>query len=130
MNDLYTLDAPQLYTQKEDICSIVTDKNGLIMGINSKFSEVCGYDLMEVIGKPHSMFFDSDFETVIEDILLMVSNGNDWEGYVKKLTKCGESFWVHLTANSIGVNGDFLSICRIVLDEEMAELTAHTPFAI
>lgn len=122
------LNTPKSNINNEDVCSIVSDGNGMIMGISNRFSEVCGYDLTEVIGKPHSMFFDTEFETIIEEMSQTVLNGHLWEGYVKKITKYGESIWVHLTAHPIGENGDFLSICRMVLDEEIAELTSNYTF--
>jgi PAS domain S-box-containing protein len=107
---------------EEHIFVLLADKNGTIVSINNKLSSDCGYNLTDVIGQPFTMLFHPEMiETVIEDLLNTVSSGRTWKGYLKRLNKAGESFWVHSTISPMEAEGGFLSSCRKALDEEISD---------
>jgi PAS domain S-box-containing protein len=121
------MDYQDAEVHKEE-CVLLADKDGIIVSINNKFSEDFGYDLTDIVGQSFIMLFHPIItETIIKDLLHTLSNGEIWNGYLKRLPKTGESFWVHSTISPIESTSGFLSSCRKVLDEEIPIIDSLYP---
>jgi len=72
-----------------------TDPRGVITYANDYFVEICGYDKLELIGKPHNIIRHPDMPKVI--FKLMWERLKKREGIfaaVKNLAKDGKYYWV------------------------------------
>lgn len=99
---------------------LLADKEGIILSINSQFRKNFDYDVTDVVGQSFKMLFHPiSIEVIIDDLLNTLSNGEIWNGYLKRVPKNGEPFWVHSTISPIEPTGGFLSSCRKVLEEEI-----------
>ena len=101
-----------------------TDAKGTILFANSDFCKIAGYELDELIGKPHNMVRHKDMpKKAFKSLWETVQSGNIWTGYVKNATKDGGFYWVYATVYPFescdGGNG-FLSCRRKATKEEIA----------
>ncbi len=72
-----------------------TDLSGRIVFANRKFSEMSGYTMDELMGKPHSIIRHSDMPKVcFQDMWDTIGEGRTWQGYVKNLRKDRKFYWV------------------------------------
>jgi PAS domain S-box-containing protein len=76
----------------------VTDRDGTITKVNSRFAEISKYSDQELIGQNHRLlksgyhsqeFFDNMWKTI--------SSGQIWEGEIKNKAKDGSFYWVKTT---------------------------------
>ena len=75
-----------------------TDEKGVITFANDDFCKIAGYDLDELIGKPHSIVRHSDMpKAAFKSLWDTVRSGQTWTGYVKNATKDGGYYWVFAT---------------------------------
>lgn len=75
-----------------------TDINGIITHVNDAFVEISGYEVDELIGKPHYILRHPDMpKAAYEDLWNTVEAGQKWHGYVKNLCKDGSHYWVYAT---------------------------------
>ncbi|TGL16993.1 PAS domain-containing sensor histidine kinase [Leptospira yanagawae] len=104
----------------------VTDANGTITRVNSKFVNLCGYTESEIIGKNHRIlnaaYHPKEFWTGLwKDI----KSGNTWEGIIKNKSKDGNYFWlqtfIHPLYDEKNQIESFLSI-RFDITEEIEAL--------
>ena len=76
----------------------ITDIDGNITFVNSKFEEITGYSSDELIGKNHrilnSGLHNAEFW---EEMYHEVSHGNIWHGEVRNIAKNGNFYWVDTT---------------------------------
>jgi PAS domain S-box-containing protein len=112
----------------EKECVLLVDKDGIIASINNQFSKDFDYDIIDIIGQPFiALFHPAIIENIIKDLLHTLSIGETWKGYLKRLPKTGEPFWVHSTISPIESTGGFLSSCRKVLDTEIPLIDSLYP---
>lgn len=76
----------------------VTDVEGSITYVNSKFEEISGYSQAELIGKNHRILNSGDkskeyWQNMYNDI----SSGIVWNDEIKNINKSGEEYWVDTT---------------------------------
>jgi aerotaxis receptor len=72
-----------------------TDLKGIITYANRAFSEVSGYSVEELIGKPHNIIRHPDMPKVVfEKMWSTIQGGQAWNGLVKNLRKDGRYYWV------------------------------------
>ena len=100
-----------------------TDAKGTILFANKDFCNIAGYELEELIGKPHSIVRHSDMpKKAFKSLWDTVQSGETWTGYVKNATKNGGYYWVFATVYPFescdGSNG-FLSCRRKASKEEI-----------
>jgi aerotaxis receptor len=105
-----------------------TDAKGTILFANSDFCKIAGYEVEELIGKPHNMVRHKDMpKKAFKSLWETVQAGNIWTGYVKNATKKGGFYWVFATVYPFescdGGNG-FLSCRRKATKEEIADAEA------
>lgn len=103
---------------------LLADKNGAIIATNDNLCEATGYRLEELIGKPFSFLLHPDVpKAVVKDVLETVLYGEVWEGYLKKLTKFGQTLLVYSTIQP-NYSGGFLTFQQVI-DQESAEPIYH-----
>jgi aerotaxis receptor len=72
-----------------------TDLKGVITYANRAFSEVSGYSVEELIGKPHNILRHPDMpKATFEKMWSTIQSGQAWNGLVKNLRKDGKYYWV------------------------------------
>ncbi len=84
---------------KDMIIVSETDVKGNIVYANEDFCKIAGFDLSELIGKPHNVVRHSDMpRPAFEDLWKTIRSGKIWKGIVKNRTKDGDYYWVNATA--------------------------------
>ena len=84
--------------ENKDFLISETDKKGNITFANKDFCRASGYELKELIGKPHSIVRSSDMPSqTFKSLWDTVKEDKVWKGYVKNSTKDGGFYWVYAT---------------------------------
>ena len=102
-----------------------TDAKGKITFANDDFCQIAGYNLGDLIGKPHNIVRHPDMpKAAFKSLWDTVNSGEVWTGYVKNATKSGGYYWVYATVYPFetcdGSRG-FLSCRRKPSKDEIAE---------
>lgn len=99
-----------------------TDLNGKITYANETFAQISGYEIDELIGKPHNIVRHPDMpHSVFKTLWETIKRGEMWKGYVKNLRKDGGYYWVYAEVSGVykdGVLIEYKSL-RAPMDEEM-----------
>lgn len=75
-----------------------TDAKGTILFANDDFCKVAGYELSELVGKPHNIVRHPDMpKAAFKSLWETVKSDKVWSGYVKNRTKDGGFYWVYAT---------------------------------
>ena len=75
-----------------------TDEKGIIRFANGSFCDVVGYEVDELIGKPHNIIRHPDMPKVaFKQLWDTIQKGETWTGFVKNLAKNGDYYWVYAT---------------------------------
>ena len=83
-----------------------TDLQGNITYANEVFVAVSGYELEELIGKPHNLLRHPDVpEQVFADFWATIQSGRPWNQIVKNRRKNGDFYWVEANATPIIESG-------------------------
>ncbi len=89
----------EIQLPKETMIVSETDSKGTILYANTDFCKIAGYEIEELIGKPHNMIRHSDMPKVaFEGLWKTIQSGKIWKGIVKNKTKDGNYYWVNATA--------------------------------
>lgn len=93
----------------------VTDLNGCIAYANSKFAEISGYSMQEVLGKTHRIVKSGGHpSSLYEEMWSTISSGKVWHGTLTNRAKNGSLYDVYTTIipelNSDGLPKRYLSI--------------------
>ena len=84
-----------------------TDISGKITFINDKFCDISGFDLKELLGKPHSIIrsemHPSEF---FSQMWATLKREENWHGDICNRKKNGEFYWVNTTIIPIFSNND------------------------
>lgn len=84
--------------QTNDFLVSQTDAKGKILFANDDFCKIAGYDISELIGKPHNIVRHPDMpRAAFKSLWSTVLEGKIWDGYVKNKTKDGGFYWVYAT---------------------------------
>jgi len=103
-----------------------TDAKGNVTFANDDFCKMAGFELDELLGKPHSIVRHPDMpKAAFKSLWDTVQSGNIWTGYVKNSVKGNNGFyWVYATVYPFetcdGSKG-YLSCRRKPSKEEIAE---------
>ena len=97
-----------------------TDLNGKITYANETFAQISGYEIDELIGKPHNIVRHPDMpHSVFKTLWETLRRGEMWKGYVKNLRKDGGYYWVYAEVSGVykeGVLVEYKSL-RAPMDE-------------
>ena len=92
----------------DDFLVSQTDEKGIILFANEDFCRIAGYDINELVGKPHNIVRHKDMPKIaFKDLWDTITQDKIWTGYVKNMTHSGDFYWVYATVYpSIGVDGN------------------------
>ncbi len=104
----------QSFSQSEMLLSI-TDLDSRIKYANSEFCKVAGYELDDLIGKPHNIVRHQDMpKAAFNDLWTYIQQGKPWMGPVKNRCKNGDYYWVNAYVSPItdsnGKNVEYQSV--------------------
>ena len=118
----------EIQLPKETMIVSETDSKGTILYANTDFCKIAGYEIEELIGKPHNMIRHSDMPKVaFEGLWKTIQSGKIWKGIVKNKTKDGNYYWVNATAYpSKSPNGElrYISVRIKPTKQEVENATA------
>ncbi|MCK9161633.1 MAG: PAS domain-containing protein [Arcobacter butzleri] len=102
-----------------------TNEKGIISFANDDFCKIAGFELTELIGKPHNVVRHPDMpKAAFKDLWQTIKQGKIWTGYVKNRCKNDDYYWVYATIFPFktceGTDG-FLSCRRKASQEEINE---------
>lgn len=84
------------------ISVVITDANGFIEYVNSKFTQLTGYNDNEVIGRNISIFESGEHsEEFYKGFWEYIQSGKDWYGELRNKKKNGELYWELISISSI-----------------------------
>lgn len=70
------------------------DRDGIITYTNRKFRDITGYSRDELIGLPYDISHHPDMPSgICQQAFDVASEGKIWAGYIKSISRTGESFW-------------------------------------
>jgi PAS domain S-box-containing protein len=118
------------YAINQSLIVAITDKKGIIMEVNEKFTEVSGYGRGELIGHTHKIvnsgyhskeFFEHMWKTVHERKV--------WKGEIRNKAKDGSFYWVDTTIvpffNEEGKPFQFLALRYDITESKQSEEMLH-----
>lgn len=112
----------------DDVLISETDTKGIIRFANETFCKIAGYELDELIGKPHNIVRHKDMpRAAFKDLWDSVKSGKVWKGFVKNATKDGGYYWVYATVypfTSCDGSSGYLSFRKKALPEEIKKAEA------
>lgn len=79
----------------------ITDKNQEIEYVNPYFTEITGYKLNDMIGKPISMLYVEADSKFIKEIWEAVKSGKAWTGNIQNMKKDSSHYWERQTITPI-----------------------------
>ena len=83
-----------------------TDLQGNITYANHTFCEISGYEMDELIGKPHNIVRHPDMPTAaFKELWETLQNKKQWIGVVKNLRKDRGHYWVQAIISGVYKNG-------------------------
>ena len=101
-----------------------TDLQSYITHANDTFVQVSGYQLNELLNKPHNLVRHPDMpKAAFADMWYTLKQGEPWSGIVKNRRKNGDHYWVRANAVPMVREGrvtGYMSIRTRATDEEIA----------
>ena len=86
-----------------------TDLNGIITYANETFCEISGYEIDELIGKPHSIVRHPDMPgATFRELWETLQNKKQWVGVVKNLRKDTGFYWVEAIVSGVYKDGELI----------------------
>ncbi|GAB0057659.1 Sensor histidine kinase RcsC [Candidatus Magnetaquicoccaceae bacterium FCR-1] len=85
----------QQHALDQHLLMSITDPEGTILHVNSKWTQVSRYELEEILGKNHKMF-DSGYhpKSFFKEMWRTIQGGRTWRGEIRNRAKNGEFFWL------------------------------------
>jgi PAS domain S-box-containing protein len=109
--------------EQSSFMTIVTDIDGVIQYVNTKFLEVTGFTRKEVIGtKTAGVIFGMADRLEQENIWSTISAGNEWRGKFLNKTKLGVHYYENAIITPIRT-GDGILSHYLVVKEDVTERT-------
>ena len=86
-----------------------TDLKGNITYANETFCEISGYELSELIGKPHNLVRHPDMpRTVFNDLWKTLQEKKQFKGVIKNLRKDKGYYWVEALVSGVYKDGELV----------------------
>lgn len=86
-----------------------TDLNGVITYANETFAEISGYEIGELVGRPHNIVRHPDMPAaVFRELWETVNQKKQWTGIVKNLRKDRGFYWVRALVSGVYKNGELV----------------------
>lgn len=91
---------------KDEIIISRTDLHGNITYANETFAKISGYEIDELIGKPHNMVRHPDMpKSVFAQMWEQLKATQKWSGVVKNLRKDFGYYWVYAEISGVFKDG-------------------------
>jgi len=91
---------------KDELIISRTDLKGNITYANELFCEISGYEVAELIGKPHNIVRHPDMpRLVFADLWKTIQEKKQWKGVVKNLRKDKGFYWVEAVISGVYKDG-------------------------
>ena len=105
---------------------IITDTDGNIEYVNSKFCSVTGYSFQEVIGKNPKILKSGEMSTeAYKKLWQEISSGRQWTGEFHNIKKNGELYWESASISPIidknGLIKNFLAVKEDITERKKSE---------
>lgn len=79
-----------------------TNLYGVITYANDTFAEISGYEIDELIGRPHNIVRHPDMpSSLFANLWETLGEGKMWSGYVKNLRHDGGFYWVYAQVSQL-----------------------------
>ncbi len=110
--------------------AMISDAQGVIVGINPAFTEITGYAADEAIGQKPSLLKSEHHDAAFYSAMwaTLLSNGR-WQGEVWNRRKSGEAYLEWLTINRIpaadGLPVSYVAVFRDITDRHRADERMH-----
>ncbi len=86
----------------EELIVSHTNLYGIIIYANETFAHISGYDVEELIGKPHNIVRHPDMpSSLFANLWETLGEGKIWSGYVKNLRHDGGFYWVYAQVSQL-----------------------------
>ena len=83
-----------------------TDLKGVITYVNEAFAHISGYEVDELVGKPHNIVRHPDMPSgVFEDLWKTIQAKEQWTGVVKNLRRDKGFYWVRALVSGVYKDG-------------------------
>ena len=87
---------------KEELIVSRTDLKGNITYANDTFALISGYEIGELIGKPHNIVRHPDMpKSVFKELWEDLQTKGRWSGFVKNLRKDSGFYWVYAEISGV-----------------------------
>lgn len=91
----------EVVLSKDVIIVTETNEKGIIQFANDDFCKISGYELCELVNKPHNVVRHEDMPSpIFRNLWETIQKGQIWKGIVKNKTKEGGYYWVNATVFS------------------------------
>jgi len=105
---------------------VITDTDGNIEYVNSKFCKLTGYTFEEAMGKnPRILKSGDQTDKYYKELWDTITSGKEWKGEFHNLTKNGKSYWEHATIAPIMNNRNeiinYIAIKEDITKQKLAE---------
>ncbi len=97
-----------------------TDLSGIITYANETFAAISGYEVDELIGKPHNVVRHPDMpKSIFKDLWETLKRGESWQGIVKNRRKDNGYYWVHADVSGVYKEGKLVEYksLRVPVDD-------------
>jgi PAS domain S-box-containing protein len=113
-------------TEQSPAVVMITDRNGVIEYLNSKFTEVTGYAVEDCIGKkPSQLKSGEQDQAFYEDLWDTILSGKEWHGEICNRKKSGDLYWESASISPIRSTNDeithFVAVKEDITDKKVAE---------
>jgi aerotaxis receptor len=87
---------------KDELIVSHTNLYGIITYANKTFAEISGYEIDDLIGKPHNIVRHPDMpKSLFANLWETLGEGKIWSGYVKNLRRDGGYYWVYAQVSTL-----------------------------
>ena len=112
--------------EQSPVIVLITDIKGKIEYVNSKFTQVTGYSLKEVVGKPSSILeYGKTSREVYKKLCNTITSGNEWRGEFCNKKKNGGLYWERASItpmkNSEGDVTHFIAVTEDITERKKME---------
>jgi len=96
----------------------ITNTEGIVEYVNPYFTEVTGYSLVEIQGKPISLLKSGEHDrSFYEELWATIHSGQSWSGNVRNRRRSGELYWERKTITPVhNVEGEIVSYLSVSND--------------
>ena len=96
----------ETFVPSDELIVSRTDLSGKITYANEMFAFISGYEIDELIGKPHNIVRHPDMpHSVFKFLCEKLQRGEMWKGYIKNRRKDGGYYWVYAEVSGVYKDG-------------------------